>query len=125
MLKRKIEIIMLSAMLSLSLAVCGASNDSCAVDYNYTVMDQKSEMYMDTAGEVAAPEIEMPSTTTTGTTGLSNVNVPEESKKKIVYSCSLELQTLDYESSVNTLRALIEKYSGFVESEMENNREYQ
>ena len=51
-------------------------------------------------------------------TGENSTNKIDD--EKLVYTCTMSLDTLEYENSVKSFRALIKKYEGFVESENES-----
>lgn len=44
-------------------------------------------------------------------------NYKTDENKKLVYNCSLEVETLEYEKSMASFRELTEKYQGFIEKE--------
>ncbi|MCR4604397.1 MAG: DUF4349 domain-containing protein [Eubacterium sp.] len=41
--------------------------------------------------------------------------------EKLIYKCTLSVDTLDYQNSVKTFRELVKKYNGFLEQENESN----
>lgn len=45
-------------------------------------------------------------------------------QEKLIYSCSIDIETLEFEESVESLKATIESMEGFIESENYNNTNY-
>ena len=67
--------------------------------------------------EEAAPEME--ETVVESTEDGSSTSSTEDylASQKLIYTCDVDLQTLEFQNTMDALDALIEKYDGFVESE--------
>jgi len=148
MKKRRMYFGVISAIcvLAMSLTGCGAGSKTEA-SYDMAVSDEyyNGNVYYDTAEDVM-PEMsydekgEMDYGMASGSTGnliASNTTSSEGNRtdgatgdtviingEKLVYTCNLEMETLNYEQSIRRIRENIEKYEGFVESENEYDNAY-
>ena len=50
--------------------------------------------------------------------------VSETSSEKLVYTASIDIQTLQYDDTIKTIKENIDKYNGFIENENERNNNY-
>ena len=56
----------------------------------------------------------------TGSDSEKNISEKKIEQDKLIYSCDMTVDTLDYAESVKSFKSLIEKYDGFVQSENES-----
>lgn len=132
-MRKRISLLILSLAMVCSLMGCGASasyesaapqspamgitSDSVGMTNGF-FSDSKSEAAMDMEiYEEAAPEME--ETVVESTEDGSPTSSTEDylASQKLIYTCDVDLQTLEFQNTMDALDALIEKYDGFVESE--------
>ena len=118
-MKRKTTALIISALV-IGLTACGGAADS-----NYS-KSTESGSYDSSYEEPAAEEYTDEAAYDSEGAGGSDTSLPETndgveakkiSKEKLIYTCNLSIDTLDFEKSTADLNALIQKYDGFLESE--------
>ena len=116
----------LSLILVFLLAACGggssynqagqSSEEKAAYDAEaYSADYAASEGAYETADMV--PGAEAGSGTEKSKGGEENGTEPAESKQKLIYTCSMEIQTLTFSETAQKIRAVIRQYGGIIESE--------
>lgn len=114
-MKKRFSLMSLLFVLSLWLSACGATSEAAGT----ASLGLDGGSY-DTAGaeaDAAYPAEEAETQETGGSgllagTGLSGSDLSE----KIIYSASADLETLDFDASVQTLYSLMEQYDAFLEN---------
>ena len=132
-MKKKIFLFALSLVLGLSMMGCGATAsvesvapqspsmgiamDSAATNGFFN--SSKSEAAMDMeVYEEAAPEMEESPMEAGSEETVDGSNTEDYLKsQKLIYTCDVDLQTLEFQNTMDALDLLIEKYDGFIESE--------
>ena len=131
--KRKIALIVSVVMLALSLASCGRSAGS-----SYQADRNKGSAAMESAEEAAAPEAAYDAAYESGEYDTADFDATAEgpaaagdddggtyeNQDKIVYSCSVSIQTLEYEESAKKIREAVKSAGGFLASEQESDDDY-
>ena len=116
----------LSLILVFLLAACGggssynqarqSSEEKAAYDAEaYSADYAASEGAYETADMV--PGAEAGSGTEKSKGGEENGTEPAESKQKLIYTCSMEIQTLTFSETAQKIREVIRRYGGIIESE--------
>jgi len=123
--KAKILLSLISASL-LILSACGGMNTKDAAEYEttYATTNAYSDYYYnDGAGAYDYEESdyyyslkEVPEATREAS-GETVSSFVRKSDEKLIYTCSINMETLTFNDTVNAIRELIAKYNGFVESE--------
>lgn len=109
-------------------AAAEAAYDSAATDIGDDVVDiddsdEPLTAYDDDGGvEAAAYEPADGSAEAACKTG--QTDAAKENLEKIVYTCSADLQTLEYEKSVKALKEAVRSSGGIIQSETESNNNY-
>ena len=117
------------AMCALLLTACGSSSkssDTSAAMNGYSYYDEAGgsyaaeDAYYDDAVESASPA----ETAAAGvSSGLSDGNsdsglsADSVSKEMLVYSCTISIDVLDFKNALDTFKASLDSYDGFIESE--------
>ncbi|MBQ7955606.1 MAG: DUF4349 domain-containing protein [Lachnospiraceae bacterium] len=121
-MKKKISALLLIFMLAVSTAACGGSSDMAmggsnkaeAMDSYYYDYGVEEEVWAESGGTMDS------GVATGGSSGTNEVITGD----KLVYTCDLTIQTLDYDNCVQTIKDNIKKYSGIIESESEYDDAY-
>ncbi|MBP5167907.1 MAG: DUF4349 domain-containing protein [Oscillospiraceae bacterium] len=109
-MKRWISILVVLILL-LGLSACGTSNSGYS---SYAKSDSAYEYYDTPAASPSyAPNAAEESADWDG--GFEDRN-PEKSYDKIIYTANSEIQTLDFEASVERVRHLVEQFGGYIQS---------
>ncbi|MCR5452073.1 MAG: DUF4349 domain-containing protein, partial [Lachnospiraceae bacterium] len=121
MMKKQIAFCLLAV--SLGLGGCGGSSTSDSSGYKSEVATEDGGYYDD---EMADTE-EALASDETDSNGLSDftendgktksLTAKKISTEKLIFTCNISIDTLEFEKSTKELSALIEKYEGFLESE--------
>lgn len=110
----------LSLLLALlMLASCGATSDTAAAEYSAT--EAAYDVAVDTEAalpEEAPAEAPAPEPNQDGVSGLTEGD--QNLSEKIIYSAYAELETTEFEKSVDAIYGLLEKYNAFLESSTVN-----
>ena len=120
-MKRK-KILITAMALVLTLGACGGSP---SYDSSYKPEDAGAYDSSYDYDEPASYENEMAdSEESTASTGLSDIpegndgiTAKKISQEKLIYTCNISIDTLDFEKSTKDLAQLVQKYDGFLESE--------
>lgn len=106
------KIMRLSAMITMSLmlAACGSSSSLSSADYALTNGYSMGEGAADKAADAETVSESSDAAQITG--------------EKLVYTGTLDIETLNYENTVNAVRQKIRDYKGIVESENESDGNY-
>lgn len=120
-MRNKLYVILVTLMVLLSMTACGSANlmdakEEMDIGYTSSSMAQNSSKY-DGASADVMEKVEAEEGAVTGETQVINGD-------KLVYTCNLTLQTLEYDSCVKTIRENISKYGGFIEEESEYDDAY-
>ncbi|MBD5531931.1 MAG: DUF4349 domain-containing protein [Lachnospiraceae bacterium] len=86
-----------------------------SVNYDYA-----DDMDYNFEAPAAAEEVESPAADPTSASGSETSNgltSDDIDREMLVYSCSMSIDTLDFASTVNGFRALLDQYGGFIENE--------
>lgn len=81
------------------------------MDYDYALDASEEEYYPEPAESPASDASSKESGTSAG------LSTDEINREMLVYSCTMSVDTLDFTSTVNGLKALIDQYGGFIEME--------
>ena len=119
-MKRKTTALIIASMV-IGLTACGGSASDSSYEskatesgsYNYYDEEPAAEEYdesMSDTTEGAGSSEELPETK-------DSVDAKKISQDKLIYTCNLSIDTLDFKKSTADLNALIQKYDGFLESE--------
>ncbi len=138
---RKISLLLISGVLALSLTACGSSKssesansmkysdsavsesagarsaDSYGLADNYSYDAAEPEVYEDTAVEETAEGVTSDSTVSDKENKDNKLNM-----EKLIYRCSISLETKDFEGDIKAFQQLVDKYDGFVENENTSTR---
>ncbi len=125
--------ILLSLTLAATLTACGSAAKSGQAAYetvetaDYDYAAGSSSGYSNTAAEEAAAdagnwEYEEAKTSENGVE--LTVGTDAREGQKIVYSASVDMQTLEYEKTLASIRSRIAAAGGFIEAENESNNDY-
>lgn len=143
MKKKTLSVLSVICALAMALTACGSSakmeTSDMAVSNGYYdggKYDSVVEYYPE-EGYYEEPKAELDYGMASGSTGnliASNTSSAQGSDKssetvvingeKLVYTCNLEMETLDYNQTIQRIRDSIAKYEGFVESENEYDDAY-
>lgn len=85
------------------------------MDYDYALDASEEEYYPEPAETPASSSSSDSASNTVGTSNGLSAN--EINREMLVYSCTMSVDTLDFTSTVNGLKALINQYGGFIEDE--------
>ena len=135
---KKYIALILALLMLLTLCACGkqapraaetvsAAAPGYAYDYDYDYAMEESAMY-----STAAPEANAGGFAANGTAaraaaagkGGADEAAPEENPEKIIYSSDVTVETTAFESSLEQLNALLERFGGWVESSSINGANY-
>ncbi|MDE5818471.1 MAG: DUF4349 domain-containing protein [Lachnospiraceae bacterium] len=85
----------------------------------YADYDYADDMDYNFEAPAAAESAESPAADPTSANGseTSNGLTSDIDREMLVYSCSMDIDTLDFASTVNGFKALLDQYGGFIESE--------
>lgn len=125
--------ICLTLMLSLLLTGCGGSHSSmdqaipasgtkeeaAAEDYGNANYDSMEPTDSDTVS-MESPSEEEASKKDSGI----DITIDNKKEQKLVYTCDLTLETLEYDNTVKSIKDLIKKYKGIIESESQYDDNY-
>ena len=112
---RKFKSILLISLLSVSMLTgCGSSSSMMS---NSTAMDFSSDMGADfiTSEDGWSEE---------AIEDLSENTASYITGDKIVYTCNITIETLNYEDCINAIKKQISEFEGFIESENESDNDY-
>ena len=116
----------LSIFLIIVLAACGGSssyNSAQSAEAKSTYEEAYSEDYA--AGEAAYEMTDTASGTEKGNGGEETAVEAAESDQKLVYTCSMEIQTLTFSETAQKVREMIRQYNGIIESESTTDSDYE
>lgn len=124
-MKKRLGLLLMTMLLAVSMVACGSSaemmtssankaeNSGGYYDYDYDgsydMVMEEAEMEMGTGG-----------TASNGSIGGEEILTGE----KLVYTCNLTLQTLQYDSCVQEIKNNIQAFKGIIESESESDDAY-
>ncbi len=131
-MKKRISLMSLLLILSLWLSACGATSEMADTanlgldggSYETTVAEAEAAYAAEADAAVADAAYATEAQTEEGAgllagTGLSGGELSE----KIIYSASVDLETLDFDASVQALYDLMEQYDAFLENSSLTNRQ--
>ncbi len=125
-MKKKIRVLVTCLLLVLVVTACGsASYDKAMTEavtngyaYEYGAVTEEKDVWMESDTLLAGG--------TANSSGSYKSDSGQEilTGEKLVYTCDLTIQTLDYENCVQTIKDNINTYKGIIESETENDEAY-
>lgn len=124
--KKELPVIVMTMALTGSLLTgCGASGSKTANGSASYAPQENGSAYDAVYAEAAAAE-EMAAVTAAGiqesrTQNIDSMTLLEE---KLVYHCSLDIETLDYSGTITAIKDTIRKYDGVIQSENESDSGY-
>jgi hypothetical protein len=99
-----------------SASTTSASNSGGIASSSYT-----SESYDYAEEEKAVADYDSGSSDTSQTQDLDSMTLLEE---KLVYYCNMDIETLDYDTTMTSIKDTIKKYNGVIQSENESDSSY-
>jgi len=127
---KKLLALALSLLMLLSLCACGASAAKDSATELYTMeapAAAPAEAYNDYEYEYAAEESDYGGFAADKAgliSGNDSTDTPKENPEKIIYSADASLETVDFETTVGALNALVEEYGGYIQSGTVNGANY-
>jgi hypothetical protein len=122
-LKKLLSLIIISALLT----GCGSASTA---DYTTAVSDDSSSYY-DSSSEIGIASSSSSSYTYSQESESENFGDAQDEEEsltlleeKLVYHCSMEIETLDYETTISSIKDAIKKYNGIIQSEDESDSSY-
>ncbi len=120
-----------AGILALSLFLMGCGGSASKADAGFyiqeTVTANAGSNYYDNSNEYGEAEVigDWYYGEETSAEKVSNDFVQEvKNNEKLVYTCSINMETLEFTKCVSTLKELIKKYEGFIESETQSDDSY-
>ena len=114
-MKKKIISILSCIILSISLIGCGASNDAMFD----TISKNEAATAPGFSSDSYSPEYDTDSDYRDNASSGESTSQPEITGEKLVYNCTLEIETLNYPETIENVKSLIKEYNGIIESELE------
>ena len=113
---KKILAILLALLISLSMfSACSASSEASDSAVGYSKPKEESANMSETGGYAGdsdySVQVEDAFTSVSG-----SVSKPTSMSEKIIYSASIEIESLHFDESVGGVYMMLEKYGGFIES---------
>lgn len=87
------------------------------MDYDYALDVSEEEYYPEPEEIPAADDSSGSSTASTGSETSTSLSADEINREMLVYSCTMSIDTLEFTSTVNGLKTLVNQYGGFIEME--------
>ena len=121
-------IAVLSLFLILVLTACGSGSSYQAASPSAEAKaSYDGEAYADNyaAAEAAYDTADAAGGAEAGSHGEENATEPAESKQKLIYTCSMEIQTLTFAETAQKIHEVIRQYDGIIESESSTDSDYE
>ena len=121
-------IAVLSLFLILVLTACGSGSSYQAASPSAEAKaSYDGEAYADNyaAAEAAYDTADAAGGAEAGSHGEENATEPAESKQKLIYTCSMEIQTLTFAETAQKIHEVIRQYDGIIESESRPDSDYE
>lgn len=112
-MKKRLAVLLMG--LSFLLTACGSSSDS-----SYTAAEMANDFGFEEAKYDSYEEADYESETDVNTLTVDG----KQYEKKLVYTCDLSIETLEYDTTMSNIKAAINKVSGFTQSESSYTRNY-
>lgn len=87
------------------------------MDYDYALDASEEGYYPEPEESPAADNSSGSSAASTGSDASASLGADEINREMLVYSCTMSIDTLEFTSTVNGLKTLINQYGGFIEME--------
>ena len=100
----------LAILMILQCVGCSADEGS-----NNAAYDEPTEAMVESASDWDTSNSDMEEFESVEVMGENNTGEVEQSGQKLVYTLTLQIETMDYESSVKTVEELTEQYGGYIE----------
>ncbi len=120
-MKRKLSIFMALVLLMLSMTACGSASFDGVADKKNEMGSAVSDSRYDGFDAMEESVGSMDINTSPDKSGEGGEILTGE---KLVYTCDLKLQTLNYEESVRAIKENIQAYKGIIERESESDNAY-
>jgi len=123
---KKILALIMALLMVLSLCACGASaTEAATVQYKMASPAEapaaaEEYAYYDEAESYGG----FATNTDAGLMTEKSESTPSENPEKIIYSANAELETLDFDTTVEALGKLVEEYGGYIQSSSVNGSNY-
>lgn len=119
---KRIIVLMMALLFLLSFSACsGMGMTGQSTTSADTVTEESNSASMTTD---SAPEMDMDMATAPSESGISTDLPAEQTSEKIIYSASAEIETTDFDASIDAVDRLIEFYGAFLQSSSVNGTNY-
>lgn len=119
-MKRIGKILLISLLLSSLLTGCGASSEMTSADFVTNGNFYTDSSMKDSAAAEFEEDFYEESIEEVDTSDSSSYITGD----KIVYTCDMSIETLEYSTCMSTIKEKISEYKGFIESENESDNDY-
>lgn len=120
---KRIYTLFLAIVLCITLTACSSSkNASSEYDYSDSEATAEDDGYADYPAEEAEAPADEPAAEEASDTGMGDVSEKEKKTnrlnvEKLIYKCTINIETKEFEDTLKELQKIITKYDGFIEQE--------
>jgi len=115
---KKLLAVILALAMALSLCACGskATSEAAVAEPREAEAPAAADMMMNYSGGLGSVEEQSISNT--------SADAPSETGEKIIYSSDVTVETTEFDESLASLNALVERYGGWIQSSSVNGADY-